>query len=100
MVADYPGGMAAFSLNLQRKIEPSLVTCGKFDGSHACLVFATSAGNILVHSPHRQPPANTTESHENMERRLEWNGEIAELQIGRQVVLYFLLINCIEELLQ
>lgn len=76
--------MAAFSLNLHRKIEPGLVVCGKFDGSHACLVVATSAGNILVHSPHRQPPINP-EGHENLERRLEWNGEVAELQIGRQV---------------
>ncbi|XP_015126074.1 Bardet-Biedl syndrome 2 protein homolog [Diachasma alloeum] len=78
--------MAAFSLNLQRRFEPGLVTCGKFDGSHACLVFATSAGNIVVHSPHRQPPTNINENHhENLEKRLEWNGEIAELQIGRQV---------------
>lgn len=78
--------MAAFTFNLQRKIEPSLVTCGKFDGSHPCLAIATSAGSILVHSPHRQPPANIIDSsHENLERRLEWNGEIAELQIGRQV---------------
>ncbi|KAK0179481.1 hypothetical protein PV327_005231 [Microctonus hyperodae] len=79
--------MAVFNFNLQRKIEPSLVTCGKFDGSHPCLALATSAGSILIHSPHRQPPANVIDSsHENLERRLEWNGEIAELQIGRQII--------------
>ena len=78
--------MAAFTLNLQRKVEQSLVACGKFDGSHSCLVAATSSGNVLVHSPHRQAATkdNSTE-HEQLEGRLAWSGEIAELQIGKQV---------------
>lgn len=80
--------MAAFSLNLQRKVEPGLVGCGKFDGSHACLVASTSSGNVLVHSPHRQPTANIVSEtgQEQLEGRLAWSGELAELQIGRQVM--------------
>ncbi|KAJ8675989.1 hypothetical protein QAD02_011775 [Eretmocerus hayati] len=74
--------MATFSLNLHRRLEPSLTTCGKFDGSHACLASATSAGNVLVHSPHRQPATNIGS---NAEARLAWSGEVAELQIGQQV---------------
>ncbi|XP_043267546.1 Bardet-Biedl syndrome 2 protein homolog [Venturia canescens] len=79
--------MAAFSLNLQRKVEQSLVSCGKFDGSHACLVASTSSGNVLVHSPHRQPTSNmgSETGQEQLEGRLAWSGELAELQIGRQV---------------
>ncbi|CAG5102110.1 Similar to Bbs2: Bardet-Biedl syndrome 2 protein homolog (Mus musculus), partial [Cotesia congregata] len=79
--------MAAFTLNLDRKIVPALVVCGKFDGSHACLALATSSGNILVHSPHRQPPIGVNETQEeNLEKRLKWNGELAELQIGKQIL--------------
>ncbi|XP_074109421.1 BBSome complex member BBS2 isoform X2 [Cotesia typhae] len=79
--------MAAFTLNLERKIVPVLVVCGKFDGSHACLAVATSSGSILVHSPHRQPPIGVNETlEENFEKRLKWNGELAELQIGKQIL--------------
>ncbi|XP_058788699.1 Bardet-Biedl syndrome 2 protein homolog [Phymastichus coffea] len=76
--------MATFSLNLQRRVEPGLTACGKFDGSHACLAAATSAGNVLVHSPHRDAAANPSQSF-GEETRLSWVGELAELQIGRQV---------------
>ncbi|XP_008560826.1 Bardet-Biedl syndrome 2 protein homolog [Microplitis demolitor] len=79
--------MAAFTLNLDRKILPTLVTCGKFDGSHACLAVATSSGNVLIHSPHRQLPTDINETPEDsLEKRLKWNGELAELQIGKQVL--------------
>lgn len=82
--------MAAFTLNLERKIVPVLVVCGKFDGSHACLAVATSSGSILVHSPHRQPPIGVNETpEENFEKRLKWNGELAELQIGKQVNIFY-----------
>ncbi|XP_024945765.1 Bardet-Biedl syndrome 2 protein homolog [Cephus cinctus] len=79
--------MAAFSLYLQRRIQPTIVASGKFDGSHACLAVATSSGNILVHSPHRIPsttnPSNPQGEQSNA--RLAWSGELAELQIGKQV---------------
>ncbi|XP_001604585.1 Bardet-Biedl syndrome 2 protein homolog [Nasonia vitripennis] len=76
--------MATFSLNLQRRVEAGLTGCGKFDGSHACLAAATSAGNVLVHSPHRDAVASKN-FELNSEARLSWSGELAELQIGRQV---------------
>ncbi|XP_029051059.2 Bardet-Biedl syndrome 2 protein homolog [Osmia bicornis bicornis] len=76
--------MAAFSLNIEKHVEPGLVTCGKFDGSHACLAVATFGGNILVHSPHRQPQI-TGHDHEQTDRKLSWSGELAELQIGTKI---------------
>ncbi|KOC68500.1 Bardet-Biedl syndrome 2 protein like protein [Habropoda laboriosa] len=76
--------MAAFSLNIQKHVEPGLVTSGKFDGSHACLAAATYGGNILVHSPHRQPQI-TGHDHEQADRKLSWSGELAELQIGTEI---------------
>ncbi|XP_015513002.1 Bardet-Biedl syndrome 2 protein homolog isoform X1 [Neodiprion lecontei] len=75
--------MAAFSLQLERKVESGLVACGKFDGSHACIVVATSGGNILVHSPHRRPLPNPDDDPKT--GRLAWTGELAELRIGKQV---------------
>ncbi|KAK2582215.1 hypothetical protein KPH14_004567 [Odynerus spinipes] len=76
--------MAAFSLNIQKHIESGLVASGKFDGSHACLAAVTSGGNVLVHSPHRQPQIKNNDS-EQPDGRLSWSGELAELQIGSQV---------------
>nr|XP_003703550.1 PREDICTED: Bardet-Biedl syndrome 2 protein homolog isoform X2 [Megachile rotundata] len=76
--------MAAFTLNIEKHVEPCLVTCGKFDGSHACLAVATFGGNILVHSPHRQPQI-TGHDHEQADRKLSWSGELAELQIGTEI---------------
>ncbi|XP_054004595.1 Bardet-Biedl syndrome 2 protein homolog [Hylaeus anthracinus] len=76
--------MAAFSLNIQKHVESGLVTCGKFDGSHACLAAATFGGNILVHSPHRQPQIKGHD-HEQSDRKLSWSGELAELQIGTEI---------------
>ncbi|XP_043251138.1 Bardet-Biedl syndrome 2 protein homolog [Colletes gigas] len=76
--------MAAFSLNIQKHVESGLVACGKFDGSHACLAVATFGGNILVHSPHRQPQIKG-QDHEQSDRKLSWSGELAELQIGAEI---------------
>ncbi|XP_076230796.1 BBSome complex member BBS2 [Calliopsis andreniformis] len=76
--------MAAFSLNIQKHVEPGLVACGKFDGSHACLVAATFGGKILVHSPHRQPQIKD-QDHEQSNKKLSWSGELAELQIGAEI---------------
>lgn len=77
--------MAAFSLNLQRRVESTLIVSGKFDGSHACLAAATSAGNVLIHSPHRESSESLEQ--EKCAGRLSWSGELAELQIGKQVCL-------------
>ncbi|XP_012280111.1 Bardet-Biedl syndrome 2 protein homolog [Orussus abietinus] len=75
--------MPTFSLQLQKLIQPGYVVSGKFDGSHACLAAATPSGNILVHSPHRQPASNIEV--EQSQGKLAWSGELAKLQIGKQV---------------
>ncbi|XP_011501938.1 PREDICTED: Bardet-Biedl syndrome 2 protein homolog [Ceratosolen solmsi marchali] len=76
--------MATFSLNLHRRLEAGFVASGKFDGSHACLTAATSSGNVLVHSPHREAGVSNHQE-PSSEARLTWSGELAELQIGKEV---------------
>lgn len=80
---------ASFTLSIAKQIEAGLVASGKFDGSHACLALATTGGNVLVHSPHRQPKPDQRMAEfdhvQNNDRRLAWTGELAELQIGNQV---------------
>ncbi|XP_044745857.1 Bardet-Biedl syndrome 2 protein-like [Coccinella septempunctata] len=43
-----------FTLELNYKIIPGLVTIGKYDGTHPCLTAATSTEKVLIHSPHRR----------------------------------------------
>ena len=47
----------SFRLNLAKPIQPGLVACGRFDGQHPSLAFATSSDTILVHSPHSTDPS-------------------------------------------
>ena len=46
----------SFRLNLAKPIQPGLVACGRFDGQHPSLAFATSSDTILIHSPHSTNP--------------------------------------------
>ncbi|XP_049846723.1 Bardet-Biedl syndrome 2 protein homolog isoform X2 [Schistocerca gregaria] len=46
--------LPVFTINLNHKILPGLVTIGKYDGTHACLTAATTADQVLIHSPHRR----------------------------------------------
>lgn len=63
-----------FTLNLKHKVNPHMVTIGKYDGIHSSLTCATSAGKVLVHSPHnRNQPGRSSE------------GDIALLNINQQV---------------
>lgn len=41
-----------FNFKLNHKIHVGMVTVGKYDGVHPCLTAATTAGKILIHSPH------------------------------------------------
>ncbi|CAL8292923.1 unnamed protein product [Boreogadus saida] len=41
-----------FTLKLNHKINPRMVTVGKFDGIHPCLTAATQAGKVFIHNPH------------------------------------------------
>ncbi|KAM4614369.1 BBSome complex member BBS2 [Discoglossus pictus] len=41
-----------FTLKLNHKINPRMVTVGKYDGIHPCLTAATQAGKVFIHNPH------------------------------------------------
>ncbi|XP_073438129.1 BBSome complex member BBS2 isoform X4 [Dendrobates tinctorius] len=41
-----------FTLKLNHKINPRMVTVGKYDGTHPCLTAATQAGKVFIHNPH------------------------------------------------
>ncbi|XP_069496392.1 BBSome complex member BBS2 [Ambystoma mexicanum] len=41
-----------FTLKLNHKINPRMVTVGKYDGVHPCLTAATQAGKVFIHNPH------------------------------------------------
>uniref|UniRef100_A0A4W3H9J9 Bardet-Biedl syndrome 2 protein homolog n=1 Tax=Callorhinchus milii TaxID=7868 RepID=A0A4W3H9J9_CALMI len=41
-----------FTLKLNHKIIPRMVTVGKYDGIHPCLTAATQAGKVFIHNPH------------------------------------------------
>uniref|UniRef100_A0A3Q3J768 BBSome complex member BBS2 n=1 Tax=Monopterus albus TaxID=43700 RepID=A0A3Q3J768_MONAL len=41
-----------FNLKLNQKINPRMMTIGKFDGVHPCLTAATQAGKVFIHNPH------------------------------------------------
>ncbi|MEW5314625.1 MAG: hypothetical protein WDW38_006104 [Sanguina aurantia] len=44
----------AFHLHLNEKIQRGQATIGKYDGKHAALTCATTAGKIFLHQPHLQ----------------------------------------------
>ncbi|XP_022913757.2 BBSome complex member BBS2-like [Onthophagus taurus] len=69
-----------FTLDLNYKIIPGLVTIGKYDGTHPCITAATTADKILIHSPHRKTSTITG--------RIIWsetNREIATLNINQKI---------------
>ncbi|KAK9738481.1 Ciliary BBSome complex subunit 2, N-terminal [Popillia japonica] len=69
-----------FTLELNYKIVPGLVTIGKYDGTHPCLTAATTADKVVIHSPHRRSAAVTG--------RVVWsetNREIATLNINQTI---------------
>ncbi|XP_062922754.1 Bardet-Biedl syndrome 2 protein homolog [Mobula hypostoma] len=41
-----------FSLKLNHRINPRMVSVGKYDGIHPCLTAATQAGKVFIHNPH------------------------------------------------
>lgn len=44
----------AFQFSLGHQILQGLVTVGRYDGQHPCLTAATTAGKVLIHSPHNR----------------------------------------------
>uniref|UniRef100_A0A8B9KVP6 Bardet-Biedl syndrome 2 n=1 Tax=Astyanax mexicanus TaxID=7994 RepID=A0A8B9KVP6_ASTMX len=49
-----------FTLKLNHKINPRMVTMGKFDGIHPCLTAATQAGKVFIHNPHTRGQRQTS----------------------------------------
>ncbi|XP_062860242.1 Bardet-Biedl syndrome 2 protein homolog [Trichomycterus rosablanca] len=50
-----------FTLKLNHKINPRMVTVGKYDGIHPCLTAATQAGKVFIHNPHTRGQRQTTQ---------------------------------------
>ncbi|XP_033647290.1 Bardet-Biedl syndrome 2 protein homolog [Asterias rubens] len=48
-----------FTLKLNHKINPRMVTLGKYDGKHPNLTAATTAGKVFVHNPHTRMAHST-----------------------------------------
>ena len=66
----------AFKLQLNNPILRGLAATGKYDGEHASLTCATTAGKIFFHSPHEKDPQNEV-------RFLNINRKISALACGR-----------------
>ncbi|KAJ8281179.1 hypothetical protein GJAV_G00064420 [Gymnothorax javanicus] len=49
-----------FTLKLNHKINPRMVTVGKFDGIHPCIAAATQAGKVFIHNPHSRGQRKAT----------------------------------------
>jgi len=59
------------------QVLPRLVTVGRFDGVHPSIACATSADNLLLHSPHRRGVAGELET-----RTINMNRTISALAAG------------------
>eukprot|EP01029_Cantina_marsupialis_P004448 TRINITY_DN1445_c0_g1_i1.p1 TRINITY_DN1445_c0_g1~~TRINITY_DN1445_c0_g1_i1.p1 ORF type:complete len:570 (+),score=141.10 TRINITY_DN1445_c0_g1_i1:219-1928(+) len=44
----------AFHLDLENSIKENVVVCGKYDGVHPSISFATTGGKVLTHNPHEK----------------------------------------------
>uniref|UniRef100_A0A8C7LJV5 Bardet-Biedl syndrome 2 n=1 Tax=Oncorhynchus mykiss TaxID=8022 RepID=A0A8C7LJV5_ONCMY len=44
--------LVPFSRSMNHKINPCMVTMGKFKGIHPCLTAVTQSGNVFIHNPH------------------------------------------------
>ncbi|KAG5882213.1 hypothetical protein JTB14_024725 [Gonioctena quinquepunctata] len=69
-----------FTLEVNCKIVPGLVTLGKYDGTHPCITAATSTDKVMIHSPHRR--------NASVQGRILWsesNREIATLNINQTI---------------
>ncbi|CAG9855973.1 unnamed protein product [Phyllotreta striolata] len=69
-----------FTLELNYKIIPGLVTVGKYDGTHPCITAATTTDKVLIHSPHRRSNATAGRVHWS-----ESNKEIATLNVNQTI---------------
>jgi len=67
----------AFQFSLGHQVLQGLVTVGKYDGQHPCLTAGTTAGKVLIHSPH-----NRAENAQNEIQFLNINRKITSVVAG------------------
>jgi Bardet-Biedl syndrome 2 protein len=67
----------AFQFSLGHQVLQGLVTVGKYDGKHPCLTAGTTAGKVLIHSPH-----NRAENSQNEIMFLNINRKITSVVAG------------------
>merc|ERR1719361_2756649 len=67
----------AFQFSLGHQVLQGLATVGNFDGQHPCLAAGTTAGKILIHSPH-----NRAENEQNEIMFLNINRKISAVVAG------------------
>jgi len=67
----------AFQFSLGHQVLQGLVCVGKYDGQHPCLTAGTTAGKILIHSPH-----NRAENAQNEIQFLNINRKITSVVTG------------------
>ncbi|XP_076849765.1 BBSome complex member BBS2 [Brachyhypopomus gauderio] len=63
-----------FTLKLNHKINPRMVTMGRFDGVHPCLTAATQAGKVFIHNPHTRGQRQTS-------HRLSRSGQDSDISL-------------------
>eukprot|EP00747_Dinoflagellata_sp_TGD_P112031 gnl/TRDRNA2_/TRDRNA2_171360_c0_seq1.p1 gnl/TRDRNA2_/TRDRNA2_171360_c0~~gnl/TRDRNA2_/TRDRNA2_171360_c0_seq1.p1 ORF type:complete len:725 (-),score=150.21 gnl/TRDRNA2_/TRDRNA2_171360_c0_seq1:93-2267(-) len=71
------GMIPAFQFSLGHQVLQGLVTVGKYDGQHPCLTAGTTAGKVLIHSPH-----NRVENAQNEIMFLNINRKITAVVAG------------------
>jgi Bardet-Biedl syndrome 2 protein len=71
-----------FTLKLNHKILPRLVTVGKYDGERPCLTAATNGNKVIIHNPHRQSVAGTSSSSRVIP---SFESDISLLTIGQHI---------------
>ncbi|KAL5007643.1 hypothetical protein ScPMuIL_016449 [Solemya velum] len=75
-----------FNLKLNHKVNPHMVTVGRYDGIHSSLTCATTAGKVFIHNPHSKkfsqegPVSFASDSDVNL---LSINQQVAALGAGR-----------------
>ncbi|CAL1528312.1 unnamed protein product [Lymnaea stagnalis] len=71
-----------FTLKLNHKVIPRTVAIGWYDGKHPALTCATSAGKVLVHSPHTKQQDLGSGAGSDLSL-LNINQQITSLAVGR-----------------
>jgi len=67
----------AFQFSLNQQVLQGLVTVGRYNGQHPCLTAGTTAGKVLIHSPH-----NRGENSQHEIRFLNINRKITAVTAG------------------